>query len=205
MADIAASPISRQGWRMVVNRIGSTLAYCTPSIRYAGGAHCPPDLVALRSGMRRQVANMKTSVARVVRPQDFVWLFLFSAPAYVSTDRSQGIPFLLALAALQVIESKVEYFSTQQGNIVSILLKLAVAYVLIGNTGGLTSSYYLILLLPLVSAATTLGQLGSVLFTLVCCGAYVSFILYLDPTRYQLDPEGKQELFLRLIIFAAVG
>jgi signal transduction histidine kinase len=144
-------------------------------------------------------------VARIVRPQDFVWLLLFSALAYVSADRQIGIPILLVLAALQVLEPKVEYFSTAQGNIVSILLKLALSYLLIGYTGGLTSSYYLILLLPLVSAATTLGQVGSALFTLVCCGAYVSFVLYLDPARYQLDPDVKQELLLRLIIFTAIG
>ena len=58
------------------------------------------------------------------------------------------------LAALQVLEPKVPFFSTPKGNVVSIFLKLAMSYVLIGVTGGLTSSYYLILLLPLVSAGT---------------------------------------------------
>jgi signal transduction histidine kinase len=146
-------------------------------------------------------------VARIVRPQDFVWLLLFSALAYLSANRAQGIPFLLVLAALQVLEPKVEYFGTPQGNIVSILLKLAISYVLIGVTGGVTSSYYLILLLPLVSAATTLGHVGSALFTLVCCGAYASFLLpiYIDRTLYEVDPDTQQELFLRLIIFAATG
>src|SRR5262249_24983069 len=147
------------------------------------------------------------SVARIVRPQDFVWLLLFSALAYVSADHYEGIPFLLALAALQVLETKIEYFSTSQSNIVSVLIKLAVSYALIGYTGGLTSSYYLILLLPLVSAATTLGQVGSAIITVVCCGAYFSFAtsFYLDPARFWLDREGKQELMLRLIIFAAIG
>ena len=153
------------------------------------------------------IATIKTTVARIVRPQDFVWLLLFSALAYASADRAQGIPFLLVLAALQVLEPKIDYFSTPKGNIVSILLKLAISYVLIGVTGGLTSSYYLILLLPLVSAATTLGVVGSALFTLVCCGAYVSFLLpiYIDRTVYEIDADTEQELFLRLIIFAATG
>lgn len=145
-------------------------------------------------------------MARLVRPQDFVWLFLFSTLAYVSGDRHPlEIPILVALAALQVLEPKVPYFSTSHGKLVSIFLKLAISYVLIGITGGLTSSYYLILLLPLVSAATTLGQLGSAFFTLLCCGAYLSFILYIDPTEYQLDPDVQRELILRLVIFAATG
>jgi K+-sensing histidine kinase KdpD len=145
-------------------------------------------------------------VKRIVRPQDLVWLLLFSALAYVSTDRHPlEIPILIALAALQVLEPKVPFFSTPKGNVVSIFLKLAMSYVLIGVTGGLTSSYYLILLLPLVSAATTLGLVGSALFTLLCCGAYVSFILLIDPTQYEIDADARQELYLRLIIFAAVG
>ena len=145
-------------------------------------------------------------MARIVRPQDFVWLLLFSALAYVSVDRHPlEIPILLALAALQVLEPKFAYFSTPNGNVVSILLKLAMSYLLIGYTGGVASSYYLILLLPLVSAATTLGPGGSAAFTAICCAAYVSFILYIDPTRYQIDPGERREIFLRLIIFAATG
>jgi two-component system, NtrC family, sensor histidine kinase HydH len=145
-------------------------------------------------------------VARIVRPQDFVWLLLFSALAYVSTNRHPlEIPILIALAALQVLEPKIPFFSTPKGNVVSILLKLAMSYILIGVTGGLTSSYYLILLLPLVSAATTLGPVGSAFFTLLCCGAYLSFILYIDPNQYEIDADTRQELYLRLIIFAAVG
>ena len=145
-------------------------------------------------------------MARIVRPQDFVWLLLFSALAYVSTNRHPlEIPILIALALLQVLEPKIPFFSTPKGNVVSIFLKLAMSYVLIGVTGGLTSSYYLILLLPLVSAATTLGLVGSALFTLLCCGAYASFILYIDPAQYEIDPDVPQELYLRLIIFAAVG
>jgi len=145
-------------------------------------------------------------VARIVRPQDFIWLLLFSALAYVSTNRHPlEIPILLALAALQVLEPKFAYFSTPNGNVVSILLKLAMSYILIGYTGGLASSYYLILLLPLVSAATTLGPAGSAAFTSICCAAYVSFVLFIDPARYQIDPDERREIFLRLIIFAAVG
>src|SRR5262249_6741611 len=112
---------------------------------------------------------------------------------------------LLALATFQVLEPKIPFFSTPSGNIASILIKLAMAYYLIGVTGGLTSSYYLILLLPLVSAATTLGFVGSALFTVICCAAYVSFVLFLDFGRFEIDLENRQEIILRLWIFAAVG
>jgi two-component system, NtrC family, sensor histidine kinase HydH len=147
---------------------------------------------------------MDKSVARIVRTQDFVWLLLFSALAYVSADRSPvEIPILVALAVLQVVQPKIPFFSGPKGNVVAILLKLAMIYVLIGYTGGINSSYYLILLLPMVSAASTLGPVGSALFTLICCGAYLSQILFLDLARYEI--EDQNELFLRLIILAATG
>ena len=44
---------------------------------------------------------------------------------------------LVALAALQVLEPKIPYFSTPKGNVFSIFLKLAMSYGLIGVTGGL--------------------------------------------------------------------
>src|SRR5260370_25024719 len=71
--------------------------------------------------------------------------------------------------------------------------------------GGVSRRYCCVLVRPLVSAVTTLGQAGSALFTLLCCGAYASFVLYIDRTRYQFDPDQQQELYLRLIIFAAIG
>jgi hypothetical protein len=146
-------------------------------------------------------ATIKTSVARFVRLHDFVWLLLCSALAYVSPNRDPlEIRILLAIAALQILEPKIPFFTTPKGNVASILLKLVLSYVLIGSTGGVTSRYYLILLLPLLSAATTLGQWGSIFFTLVCCGAYFSFTLpfFMDPTRYEFDREGQSELFLHV-------
>jgi hypothetical protein len=74
-------------------------------------------------------------VARFVRPQDFVWLLLFSTLAYISTDRDPfELPLLLALAGLQILEPKIAYFSSPMGNVVSILLKLVLSYILIGVT-----------------------------------------------------------------------
>jgi signal transduction histidine kinase len=78
-------------------------------------------------------------------------------------------------------------------------------YVLIGYTGGISSSYYLILLLPIISAAATLGPVGSTLVTLVCCGAYLSQLLFVDQARFRVGPEEQRELVLRLVILAATG
>ena len=49
-------------------------------------------------------------------------------------------------------------------------------YALIGFTFGLTSSYYWLLLLPVISAGTSLGVLGTLIFIVLSCGAYLSFL-----------------------------
>ncbi len=143
---------------------------------------------------------------RLVRPQDFVWLILFSAMAAVSPTRDPlEILTLLSLALLQVMEPKAPFFSTREGMTFSILLKLLMGYLLIGSTGGVNSSYYLILLLPVVSAATSYGFLGTAIFTALACGGYLSFLLYVDFSRYTIDLDQKRELFLRVAFLWAAG
>jgi signal transduction histidine kinase len=76
---------------------------------------------------------------------------------------------------------------------------------LIGYTGGLNSDYYLVLLLPLVSAATFLGVLGTLLFTFLACGSYVSFLLFVDWSHYSIDPDQIRVLILRLLFLGVAG
>ena len=107
-----------------------------------------------------------------------MWLFLFSALALVSTDPTpQEIALVFSLGLFQVIEPKVGWFSTDRGNLWSTLIKLALCYLLIGWTGGISSTYYVTLLLPVVSAATTLNLTGTSLVTLLAISAYLSFLL----------------------------
>jgi signal transduction histidine kinase len=80
---------------------------------------------------------------------------------------------------------------------VSIALKLVLGYMLIGYTGGITSSHYLILLLPVVSAATTMGWFGTSIFTLLSIGAYYSFLMFLDWDVYVMFERDFEELSLR--------
>ncbi len=112
---------------------------------------------------------------------------------------------VIALAILQVLESKVWFLASPRGNLFSILLKLAVGWILMGFTGGLQSSYYLILLVPVVSAATSFRALGTSLVTLLACASYVSFLLFIDWTRYEIDADQQRELILRLLFLSVTG
>src|SRR5689334_16117328 len=97
-------------------------------------------------------------MVRTIRPQDIVLLALLAALAVASpTLDASEIAVLLALGVLQVAEPRIQFLGTRRGKLLWISLQLIFAYLLIGLTGALNSQYYLILLLPVISAATYLG------------------------------------------------
>ena len=144
-----------------------------------------------------QLGN-RWSLFRWIRPVDLLWLLLFATLHWVSPLRNPAERmFLMALAVFQVIQPRIPTLNTASGNVVSITLKLLLSYMLIGYTGGITSSHYLILLLPVVSAATTMGWLGTAIFTSLSIGAYGSFLLFLDWDVYVMFERDFEELSLR--------
>jgi signal transduction histidine kinase len=152
------------------------------------------------------MVSVRFSVGRWIRAQDLVWLLLFSALALVSSRPSpQEIAVLLCLGLFQTFERRISFFSSQRGMALSALAKLALCYLLLGWTGGISSTYYVILLLPVVSAATTLSFPGALATTVLACFTYLSFLLYVDWTHYELTPEAVGELSLRVIFLPVVG
>jgi len=141
--------------------------------------------------------------ARLVRPQDLVWLLLF--PALAGTADVLDVYVVVPLAALaiaQILEPKIPALATTRGRIFWILLKTVLGYVLIGLNGGIASNYWLVLMLPVVTAATGLGVLGTLLASMLAGAAYLSFLLYLDFS--QVTVEWKVVL-LRVFFMAIVG
>ncbi len=131
---------------------------------------------------------------------------LFSALAVVGPNRHGGVvATLLALAVFQVLEPKIPFFSGTGGGMLANFLKLGLGYLLMGLTGGVTSSYYWILLVPVISTATTLGVGGTLLFTVLACGSYLSFLLFIDWSRYVLPPDQIPEITLRVSFLAVIG
>src|ERR1051326_1684116 len=125
---------------------------------------------------------------RWVRPPDFVWILIFGALIYTADlgDPSE-IVLLITLAAVQVLEPKIPALASTRGRWLSILLKLILGYLLIGITGGLVSRYWIILLLPVVSVASQVGVVGTLLFSLAAGLSYLSFALFVDWTRFTVD------------------
>ena len=104
---------------------------------------------------------------------------------------------LAALGVVQVLEPRI-------GPLASVLLKLALCYVLIGYSGGVTSSFYLILLMPVISGATAFGLAGAAIVSLGACAIYLSFLLFLGADQY-IPSDQVLELVLRSIFLPVVG
>ena len=144
--------------------------------------------------------------ARWIRLQDVVWLLLFSGMAALSPHRDfLEIGPITALAALQILEPRLEFVGTTRGKVTWIVLKILFCYVLIGFTGTLESSYYWTLLLPVISAGTSLGVLGTQIFIVLSSVAYLSFLLFINWNRYFIELQDMRELALRVIFLAVAG
>jgi two-component system sensor histidine kinase HydH len=143
---------------------------------------------------------------QLVRPQDFVWILLFAALGY--TTRSRDIYAWAPLAALgvvQLIEPRIPALESRGGRIFWTALKLLLGFLLIGYTDGIRSRYWIVMLLPVVSAGTTFGILGTLAISFIAAGTYLVFLLYIDWTQYVLEFSEITELVLRVVFFAMVG
>jgi len=126
--------------------------------------------------------EQRSRFRRIVRPQDIVWIALFAVLAIYGPDLNpEPRSVLIGLGLMQIIEPKIPFFDSRMGSITSFLIKLALWYILMGWTDGISSSYYWLILLPVMSAATSLGLAGLVVATALACGAYISLVLFLPP------------------------
>jgi signal transduction histidine kinase len=78
-------------------------------------------------------------------------------------------------------------------------------YFVIAYTSGIESNFWLLLMLPVVSAATVSGAMGMLLYTTLAAGAYASFLLYVDWDRFVLDRSEINVLMLRVVTLFMVG
>ncbi len=143
---------------------------------------------------------------QLVRPQDFVWILLFAALGYTTRNRDiYAWAPLAALGLVQLIEPRIPALETRAGRIFWTALKLLLGFLLIGYTDGIRSRYWIVMLLPVVSAGTTFGILGTLAVSFIAAGTYLVFLLYIDWNQYVLEFSEITELVLRVVFFAMVG
>jgi two-component system, NtrC family, sensor histidine kinase HydH len=143
-----------------------------------------------------------------LRPQDFAWLFLVAVLMFTAPEVNYNALILLPLiGGFQILEPRLKLFSSKRGQIISIVLKLVLSYLLVGWTHTIESYYYSIFLIPVVSAATILDLPGVILVTAIACLAPFSFLLpvFFDYSKYQLLPEQLNLMTLRAAFYAIVS
>ena len=131
-------------------------------------------------------------------------MVLFAALAVFGPDRTtESILLLSALGLFQLLEPKL-LLSSLKGSIASFGIKLALCYLLIGWTDGISTRYWWVLFLPVISAATTFNLIGAVVASLLASGIYLSFLL-LIPASKELIPDEYPELVMRCLILPVIG
>jgi signal transduction histidine kinase len=134
-----------------------------------------------------------------------VWLIFLCALAALGMTRQEHSLYewlvLLALGGVQIAEARLEVSSDRINAALAIAVKLILCYWLVAETDGIESSYYLIFLLPIVSAASLFELGGALLATSAAASLYLSFLFYVDFQTYYLMPEGERELTVRVLFF----
>jgi two-component system, NtrC family, sensor histidine kinase HydH len=135
---------------------------------------------------------------------DIVWLaFLGGLALLPPVDEIHKQLILLAFAVYQIFEGWVVARLPKRGPAYSVLIKILLATLLLDHTGeiGINSSYFPIFFLPVVSAATYFGPLGSLLWTGVASLAYLSLLIPALQEGIDVTPEGKGILAIRVVFF----
>ncbi len=139
-----------------------------------------------------------------LRGQDIFLAIMLGVLVFLAHDGWEK-SFISAVTVLQLAEGRLPILSTRWGRMASVILQLAIIWVLIGYTHGVESHYYLLLLLPLVSTASFSGLVGTLTILVAGVGAYLSFLLYVDYRQIELSAESRHVLAIRCLMLAAAA
>jgi len=134
---------------------------------------------------------------------DVLWLlFLAGLAALPPVAEIHKQLTLLAIGVVQLSEGWLLARAPRRGPAYIVLLKIALATLLIDHTGevGINSSYYPIFYVPIVTAAEYFSPLWTLLWTALASAAYCSY-LYPALQEYEITPENYGLLAIRIVFF----
>jgi two-component system sensor histidine kinase HydH len=134
---------------------------------------------------------------------DVLWLlFLAGLAALPPVAEIHKQLTLLAIGVVQFSEGWLLARAPRRGAAYIVLLKIALATLLIDHTGevGINSSYYPIFYVPIVTAAEYFGPWATLLWTALASAAYCSY-LYPALQEYEIGTEGYTQLAIRVLFF----
>jgi two-component system sensor histidine kinase HydH len=134
---------------------------------------------------------------------DILWLlFLAGLAALPPVAEIHKQLTLVAIGVVQLSEGWLLARAPRRGAAYIILLKIALATLLIDHTGevGINSSYWPIYFLPAVTAAEYFSPVATLLWTALTSAAYCSY-LYPALQDYEMTTEGYGILAIRILFF----
>jgi two-component system sensor histidine kinase HydH len=109
---------------------------------------------------------------------DLVWLvFLVCLAILRPIGEIHKQLVLVGIGLFQIFESDFVRLAGRRGREYSVFIKILLATLLVGHTGEIDSSYYLIYYLPVVTAAMYYGAVETLLWTSVAAVAYCSYLI----------------------------
>jgi two-component system, NtrC family, sensor histidine kinase HydH len=144
---------------------------------------------------------MAASPPLKIRVQDVLLALMFGALIFLAHSEWQR-GFLFAIAVLQLIEGRLHALETAAGRATSVALQLLLCFLLMGLTGGVESVYYLLLLLPILSTASYLDVVGTVVSSVAAIGVYLVFLVFYFRVRRELGPEDAHVLAIQCLMLA---
>jgi signal transduction histidine kinase len=140
---------------------------------------------------------------RHIRPHDLVWAALFGV-LVATSQRPFGDAYeigpLVALGVAQILEPRIPAAPSTRSRVFWMVVKLVIGFLLIAWTNGINSPYWIVLLFPVVSAATWFGLAGTLLFLAAASGAYLFFLLFVEESS-----QVNADLVLRLTLLAMIA
>jgi two-component system, NtrC family, sensor histidine kinase HydH len=146
---------------------------------------------------------MTESKRTAINWMDVLWLvFLVGLAALPPVAEIHKQLILLAFGVIQLSEGWFVSRVPKRGPIYIVLLKIALASLLIDHTGELSinSSYWPIYFLPVVSAAEYFGPWATLCWTGLASAAYCSY-LYPTVEEYEITAESYGLLAIRVLFF----
>lgn len=153
-------------------------------------------------------ADQRSASGGIFQIRDLAWLLFTVWLIFADPETNYNATIYLAImGAFQIVEPRLRVFSSRHGQIASVALKLILCWLVMGYTHSIDSFYYLIFLIPVISAATTFEALGVTVVTAIASLGYFAFLLpiFIDWTTYRMPPGLISLMFLRICFYAIVA
>src|SRR4029077_1066084 len=141
---------------------------------------------------------------------DVLWLIFLGGLALIPpVGELHKQLILLIIGIYQLLENQFLRLRGKPGPAMAVLIKIALATVLINHTGepagaAINSDYYPIYYLPVMTAAMYFGPVGTLLWTLAASVAYLSN-LYQANQQFTITAGSISELLMRVLFFFFVA